>query len=189
MAPTPTSLAEDEVRVFVFRRGGTVLPAAPAETPVPNGEFCAEGLSPHVSADPAYAVCYSDGWRIEDGGRFADPRSGAYAEVRRVEAPAGSGSDGFYRQFREEMAADAGSAWGLSADSVNHDFGRYGLTCEYMRRAGPPLDCLERVTAKVHLSAQRPEGAFGYAVIFVSCDRGDREYESLRRGGAVTFAR
>lgn len=185
VAPTPTSLAEDEVRVPVFRRGGPTRPAA--ETPVPDAEFCAEGLSPHVSADPAYVVCYPDGWRPEGGGRFADPRSGAYVEVRRVDAPAGAGPDEFYRRFREEMAADAGTAWGISADAVNHAFGRYGLTYEYMRQAAPPQDCLERVTAKAHLSAQRPEGSFGYAVIFVSCDRGDGVYEARREGTLSGF--
>ena len=181
--PTPTSLAEDEVRVPVFRRGGVASPAEMAVTPVPAGEpsFCPAGLQLHLASEPVYAFCYPDGWvPVDDGGglfRAVDPGSGGYAEVRLVSAPAGSDARALFQIFRQNVAAIGDPA----SDSLDDDYGRYGLTYEYLRRPSP-AGCLMRVTAKVHLAARRAEATVGYAVVFAVCDDLSPEYALLREG-------
>lgn len=181
--PTPTSLAEDEVRVPVFRRGGVASPAETMVTPGPAGEpsFCPAGLQFHLASEPVYAFCYPDGWAPADDGdglfRAVDPRSGGYAEVRLVSAPAGSDAGTLFQLFRQDVAASGDPV----SDSLDDDYGRYGLTYEYLRRSSL-AGCVERVTAKVHLAARRAEATVGYAVVFAVCDDLSLEYASLREG-------
>ena len=181
--PTPTSLAEDEVRVPVFRRGGVASPAETTVTPGPAGEpsFCPAGLQLHLASEPVYAFCYPEGWvPVDDGDglfRAVDPGSGGYAEVRLISAPAGSDAGTLFQHFRREVAA----AGDPVSDSLDDEYGRYGLTYEYLRRS-VPADCLMRTTAKVHLAARRAEATVGYAVVFAVCDDLSPEYALLLEG-------
>ena len=196
VSPTPTSLAEDEVRVPVFRRGsrplddGVTSTPVPPATPVPSVtvsgdglDRCPPGLAIHLSNTPSYSVCYPDGWRVGGDGqrrRFVGPAAAGYVEVRPVTAPAGSDAAALFDRYREEVAG--GVTPQLVSYVMDDAYGRYGLTYEYLHYAPPPADCPERVTAKVHVAERRSDATTGYAVIFAVCDGLSAEYEVLKSG-------
>lgn len=195
VSPTPTSLAEDEVRVPVFRRGGAPRPAA-SSTPAPSAtaaaaptvsgdglDRCPSGLAIHLSNTPAYSVCYPEGWLVGGDGqrrRFIGPAAAGYVEVRPVMAPAGADAAALFDLYRQEVAG--GVTPRLVSYAVDDAYGRYGLTHEYLHYAPPPADCPERVTAKVHVAERRSDATRGYAVIFAVCDGLSAEYEALKIG-------
>lgn len=196
VSPTPTSLADDEVRAPVFRRGGAPRPAA-TSTPVPAAtpgltatpvsgsgiDRCPPGMVIHISNMPSYSVCYPEGWRVGGDGqrwRFVDPAAAGYVEVKPVTAPAGSDAAALFERFRQEVAAAVAPR--LVFYAVDDSYERYGLTYEYLHDVSPPADCPERVTAKVRLAERRADATTGYAVIFAVCDRFSEEYEVLKIG-------
>ena len=164
VSPTPTSLAEDEVRVPVFRRGSRPLDDGVTSTPVPP-------------ATPVPSATVSgDGQRR----RFSDPAAAGYVEVRPVTATAGSDAAALFERFRQDVAH--GVTPRLVSYAVDDAYGHYGLTYEYLHYAPPPADCPERVTAKVHVAERRSDARMGYAVIFAVCDGLSAEYEALKIG-------